>query len=155
MFIGRYYHTVEDKGRLSLPKPLRETAQQQLNSTQDEPSWIVTRGLDGGLFLFLEKTFQQQLADLADRTFTKKHNRDFLRLMTNDAQQVITDGQGRINLPQYLADQAQIKKQVVIVGSFQYVEIWSVEVYHSYLDQLSPQAEQIAEKLELKKEINE
>jgi MraZ protein len=152
MFIGRYYHTVEDKGRISLPKPLRETAQRQLNSTQEEPSWIVTRGLDGGLFVFLEETFQQQLADLADRTFTKKHNRDFLRLMANDAQQVTTDGQGRILLPQYLQELAQIKKQAVIVGSYQYIEIWSLENYHHYLDQLAPQAEAIAETLELKKE---
>lgn len=154
MFIGRYYHTVEDKGRISVPKPLRETAQQQINKTQDEPSWIVTRGLDGGLFLFPSQTFQQQLADLADRTFTKKHNRDFLRLMANDAQEVTPDSQGRILLPTYLQELAHITKDVVIVGSFQYVEIWSVQDYHQYLDQIGPQTEKIAETLELKKETN-
>ena len=138
MFIGRYYYQLEEKGRVSLPKVFRET-------TDD---WIVTRGLDGGLFVFPAEGFEQRLADLPAKSFTKKTNRDFVRLMVNDAKSVSPDNNGRILLPDYLIELAQLQKQVVIVGSLTYLEIWDQERYHAYLDQLGPQAETIAENLE-------
>lgn len=143
MFIGRYYHTVEAKGRVSLPKPLRTAG--RTKASTDDPAWIITRGFEGGLLVFLANEFEQRLAELADRTFTKKRDRDFLRLMANDAQLSEVDGQGRLLIPQPLQDQAKIKKEVVIVGSFQYIELWDVETYHSYLDEIEPEMSAIAE----------
>jgi MraZ protein len=137
MLIGRYYHTLEKNGRLALPKTLREQTE----------NWVVTRGLDGGLFLFPQQDFKKQIQELTERTFTKKRNRDFVRLMVNSAQEVTPDSLGRVLLPEYLIDLAQLSKQVVVVGSFQYLEIWDQKLYHSYLDQLEPQAEQLAESL--------
>ena len=89
MFIGKYYHTVEKKGRVSLPKKFREETEE----------WVITRGLDGSLFLFTEEKFEQEVAQLADRSFTKKTVRDFTRLLTNEASQVSPDQNGRILLP--------------------------------------------------------
>lgn len=137
MFIGRYYHTLEENGRISLPKKFRA----------QEENWVVTRGLDGGLFLFRAENFQQELSQLSQRTFTKKAHRDFIRLMTNDAQEVKADNNGRVSLPEYLIKFAQLKKDLVIVGSYSRVEIWACKEYHQYLDQLEDQAEEIAEGL--------
>jgi MraZ protein len=137
MFIGRYYHTLEKNGRLSLPKTFREQAD----------DWILTRGMDGGLFLFRPEKFSSQVEELKERTFTKKRHRDFIRLMVNDAQKLTTDEVGRVLLPEYLIAQAQLKKEVVIVGSYDYVEIWDRDRYHTYLDQLSSQTETLAESL--------
>lgn len=138
MFIGRYYHKLEEKGRISLPKDLRSNNQ----------SWIVTRGLDGGLFLFLAENFVAELEKLALKTFTKKKDRDFIRYMTNDAYQLEVDKNGRVLLPDYLKNFAHIQKEVVIVGSFNKIEIWDRDKYHQYLDQLEDQAEEIAESLD-------
>ena len=138
MFIGRYYHRLEDRGRVSLPKSFRET-----NS-----DWIVTRGLDGGLFLFRPETFEKQVQELSERTFTKKRHRDFIRYLVNDARHVSVDGQGRVLLPDYLIQFAKLKKDIVIVGSYQYLEMWDLERYHSYLDELEKSGEAIAENLE-------
>ncbi len=137
MFLGRYYHTIEDKGRISLPKAFREL----------EKQWVLTRGLDGGIFLFPYQTFETQLAELSKMSFTKKTNRDFVRLMTNDATQVEADANGRIAIPEFLRAAAQLTKQVVVVGSYNRIEIWDVDKYHQYLDQLSAQAESIAEEV--------
>jgi MraZ protein len=137
MFIGRYYHTIEDQGRVSLPKKFRDTSDK----------WIITRGLDGGLFLFLNKTFEQELQKIAEHTFTKKMDRDFIRLMTNEAQEVEVDGNGRILLPDYLRATAQLTKNVVIIGSYQRIEIWDVDKYHQYLEYIEQHAEDIAEKV--------
>lgn len=139
MFIGRYYYTVEAKGRVSLPKPFRTAGK----------NWIVTRGLDGGLFVFVAEEFEQRLAELANRTFTKKRDRDFLRLMANDAQAVEVDAQGRILLSDTQKKLAGISKDVVILGSYQYIEVWDVDQYHTYLDSVSSKAAEIAEGIEL------
>lgn len=145
MLIGRYYHTLEKNGRLALPKSFREKA----------TDWVVTRGLDGGLFLFPKQDFEKQIQELAERTFTKKRNRDFIRLMVNSAQEVSPDSLGRVLLPEYLIGLAQLTKQVVVVGSFQYLEIWDQKLYHNYLDELEPQAESLAESLEIQQKENE
>ena len=137
MFIGRYYHTLEEKGRLSLPKEFR---------TQGK-KWVVTRGLDGGLFLMRASDFKANLEKFANRTFTKKNNRDFVRLMAHDAREVVPDSLGRVKLPAYLTELAGLNKQVVVVGSYNYIEIWDQTKYHRYLDRLEKQAEQIAERL--------
>lgn len=137
MFIGRYYHKLEEKGRISLPKDLRK----------DHQNWIITRGLDGGLFLFLAESFESELAKLALKTFTKKNDRDFIRYMTNDAYSLEVDKNGRVLLPEYLKNFAQIQKDVVIVGSYNKIEIWDINKYHQYLDQLENQAQEIAESI--------
>ncbi|CAN5300718.1 division/cell wall cluster transcriptional repressor MraZ [soil metagenome] len=137
MFIGTYYHTIEEKGRVSLPKKFRD----------ESSEWIITRGLDGGLFLFFKNTFIAEMEKLQTRTFTKQANRDFVRLMTNEAQEVEVDQNGRIQIPEYLRAAAQLTKDVVIIGSFQRVEIWDVLKYHTYIDQITQRAEEIAEQV--------
>jgi len=135
MFIGRYYHRLEEKGRVSLPKAFRA----------QETTWVITRGLDGGLFLFTKKEYQQQLQQITASTFTKQSNRDFIRLLANDAKEVTADAQGRVQLPEYLIDFAHLKKEVVVVGSYTWIELWDQSRYHAYLEKVEPQAEQIAE----------
>ena len=138
MFIGTYYHTLEEHGRVSLPKSFRDQAK----------TWVVTRGLDGGLFLFPAAKFQQRLQRISEnQTFTKKANRDFVRLMTNEAQQIGADKNGRVNLPNYLIKFAGLRKNLVVVGSLDYVEVWERSSYHHYVDSLEKKAEQIAEKV--------
>jgi MraZ protein len=139
MFIGRYYHTIEERGRVALPKKFR----------QEKAEWVITRGLDGGLFLFLKNTFLAELEKLESRSLTKKAHRDFIRLMTNEAQEVEVDKQGRLLIPDYLRATAQLTKNVVIVGSYQRIEIWDVAKYHTYIEQLEHNAEEIAEKVEI------
>ncbi len=137
MFIGRYYHTLEENNRVSLPKKFRNI----------ETNWIITRGLDGGLFLFRAQNFNQEPKKLSERTFTKKAHRDFIRLMANDAQEVVADKNGRVSLPEYLIKFAQLKKELIIIGSYERVEVWDRTLYHQYLTKIESQAEKIAERL--------
>lgn len=138
MYLGKYYYTLEEKGRVSLPKEFR----------QENNSWVVTRGLDGGLFLFKESDFQLQLQNLLSRTFTKKKNRDFVRLMTNEAKLVTPDKNGRVQLPEYLISFAKLNKAVVLVGSLEKIEIWDRDTYHNYINSIESKAEEIAEQME-------
>jgi MraZ protein len=135
MLIGKFYHNLEGNGRISLPKKFRQASK----------SWIITRGLDGCLFLLKKENFQSELEKIDEVGFSKKANRDLVRLMANEASELMADANGRINLPDYLIDFAQLKKSVVIVGSINRLEIWDQERYDQYLDQLEDKAETIAE----------
>ena len=137
MLIGKYYHHLEANGRLSLPAKFRAV----------NKDWIATRGLDGCLFLLPESNFKKELEKIAQSSLTKKANRDLLRLMTNEAQEINADENGRVNLPDYLIKFAQLKNNLVIVGSLNHLEVWDQEKYHQYIDQIEDQAESIAESI--------
>lgn len=140
-FIGRYYHALEQKGRLSIPKSFRNELGGQA---------IITRGLDGCIFLFHEKDWQSILTENDTTTFTKKNLRDWTRLLANNAQLVEFDRLGRILIPEYLRQQANVTKDTVIVGSVNRVEIWDQKTYHQYVENLENQAEDIAESISSK-----
>jgi len=139
VFIGKYYYKLQANNRLSLPKDIRK----------DQKTWVVTRGLDGCLFVFKAETFEQELQQLAARSFTKKAHRDLIRIMSNEAKEVTVDSSGRVHLPEYLTQFAQLQESVVIVGSFNRIEIWDQEKYHQYANQLEQEADSIAESVEL------
>ncbi len=142
-FIGRYYHALEQKGRLSIPVSFRTKLRQHA---------IVTTGLDGCLFLFETTTWQKIVADTANGPLTKKNIRDWGRYLANNAEEVTCDAQGRILLSEHVRQQAKLKKDVVIVGSIDRIEIWDQTIYHQYLDDLEKRAVSIAESIEVNHE---
>ncbi len=137
-YIGRFYHALEQKGRLSIPVTFR---------TKLGDSAIITRGLDGCLFLFDEHNWQQLLQTTTKGSLTQKKHRDWARYVSNTAIQVNLDGQGRILIPEYLRDQAHLSTSAVIVGSIDRIEIWDQKTYHNYFAELEANAEAIAESL--------
>ncbi len=140
MFTGTYYHTIEAKGRLSLPKEFRTQLPEQI---------ILTPGIDGGLFVFEKQEWQQQLDQLEHRVFTKKQHRDFERVIANKVVEVELDTVGRILIPDFLRTYAQLEKDVVVVGSFSKIEVWNRERYHQYIETLEKQEANITESINL------
>ena len=128
MFIGTYYHTLEDQNRIAVPKSFR---------SQLSPGSVVTKGLDGCLFIFTGESWNKLVAKLETLPLTSKPARDFLRLLTYNASPLETDKLGRTHLPQNLIDLASIKKDVVFAGALTRVEIWDKSTYHAYVDGLS------------------
>ncbi|HZZ99027.1 MAG TPA: division/cell wall cluster transcriptional repressor MraZ [Candidatus Saccharimonadia bacterium] len=140
MYIGRYYHTIEEQGRVAVPVSFR----QQLGKTP-----VVTRGLDGCLFLFAQEEWQVFIGNIEGAPFTKKTNRDLTRLMANEAAELELDAQGRVLIPEFLKTYAKLNKQVVFAGSINKVEVWDQEQYHAYLESVEGRAEEIAEQFDL------
>lgn len=136
--IGRYYHALEQKGRLSIPKSFRS----QLGS-----SGIITLGLEKSLFLFAKKNWQQVALEATNLPFTQKKARDWVRLLSNNAQEVNFDSLGRIQIPDYLRDYANLSKRTCVVGSLNRIEIWDQNTYHHYIDHLQKNPEAIAESI--------
>lgn len=139
MLVGRYYHALEQKGRLSIPQALRS----ELGNTA-----VLTPGLDGCLFLFADTQWEAVAKDAQRLAMTKKSARDWVRYLANGAANVAFDRVGRILVPEHLRTLANLEKACVVVGSLNRVEIWDQEAYHTYFDTLAEQAENLAESLE-------
>lgn len=119
MFMSEYRHTADTKGRLIIPAKFREEIGEQ---------FYLTRGLDGCLFLFPEKEWEEFEKKLRQLPVTfNKDARQFVRFFTTGATNGQFDKQGRILIPQTLREFADIQKEVVVAGSLNKLEIWSKE----------------------------
>ena len=142
MFYGEFEHSIDRKGRLILPAKIREVAKNQFVE-----KFFVTRGLDKCLFMFSEEEWRSQENKFKSMPFTKQQTRTFNRLLFSGAVEVSFDKQGRILLPQYLKDFADIKKDVMIVGVSNRIEIWAKDKWQEFFTNSRQSFEEIAEKL--------
>jgi len=142
MFYGEFEHSIDRKGRLILPAKFREVAKNQFVE-----KFFVTRGLDKCLFMFAEEEWRSQENKFKTMSFTKQQSRTFNRLLFSGAVEVGFDKQGRILVPQYLKDFAEIKRDVMIVGVSNRIEIWAKDKWHDFYSNSRQSFEEIAEKL--------
>ena len=139
MFMGEYNHTIDTKGRLIIPSKFRE----QLG---DE--FIVTKGLDGCLFVFPKKASGSSLRKscVICRLLRKTPENSFVFFVAG-ANLCELDKQGRILLPQPLREFAQLDKDVVLSGNINRIEIWSKEKWaeNNAYDDMDDIAEQMTD----------
>jgi MraZ protein len=142
MFYGEYEHSIDRKGRLIIPSKLREVSKENYVER-----FFVTRGLDTCLFVFTEDEWKKQEARFKSLSITSSQARQFNRIFFSGACEVACDRQGRILVPQYLKDFAQIKREVVIVGVSNRMEIWSKERWADFYNTTKDSFEKIAESI--------
>jgi len=97
--------------------------------------------------MFSEEEWRSQENKFKSMPFTKQQTRTFNRLLFSGAVEVTFDKQGRILLPQYLKDFAEIKRDVMIVGVSNRIEIWSKDKWNDFYANSRQSFEEIAEKL--------
>ena len=118
MFMGEYNHTVDPKGRLIIPSRFREALGEE---------FVVTKGLDGCLFVFPMDEWQKFEEKLQSLPLTSKSARQFTRFFVAGATPCELDKQGRILVPQTLREFAGLEKDVILAGNLSRVEVWSKE----------------------------
>lgn len=142
MFYGEYEHTIDRKGRIIIPSKFREVFKEHYVE-----KFYITRGLDKCLFVFTEEEWRLQEQKFKSMSFTKAQARQFNRLYFSGAIDVTCDRQGRVLVPQYLKDYAGIKRDVVIVGVSNRIEIWARDGWKKYYEGAMPSFEKTAENL--------
>ena len=121
MFMGEYSHTIDTKGRLIIPSRFRE----ELGET-----FVVTKGLDGRLFVFSDEEWKAFEIKLKSLPLTNKNARQFARFFVAGATPCELDKQGRILLPATLREFAGLEKDVVLTGMLNRIEIWSKDKWN-------------------------
>lgn len=138
MFIGEYSHTIDEKGRLAVPAKWRGHLADGV---------IVTRGLDGCLFLYTRPEWEQLAQKLAALPLSQKQSRAFARLMLAGAWDADIDSQGRIMIPPYLRTFATLGKHVTVAGLYNRIEIWDEDAWQAYRTKTEEASEAIAESM--------
>ena len=138
MFIGEYNHNLDDKGRLAIPSKYRDDLAKGA---------VVTRGLDNCLFLYPKAEWNKLAKKLADLPISQANTRAFARLMLAGAMDVELDKQGRIIIPEYLRKYAGMKKQLVVTGLMNRMEIWDEDKWTDYKKSTEADSNDIAETL--------
>ena len=138
MFIGEYHHSIDDKGRLIIPAKFREELSDK---------FIITRGIENCLFAYPEESWNKIVEKLESLPFTKKDARSFTRFFLSGATVAEFDKQGRINITSPLITYAGIKKDCVVIGTGDRLEIWSKEAWEEFFDSASINMSDIAENL--------
>jgi len=138
MFIGEYAHTIDEKSRLAIPIKFRKELSKGA---------IVTKGLDGCLFLYTLTEWQKLVDRMNQMPISQKNARAFSRLILAGAMDVEIDKQGRIVLPKYLVDYAKVKRNVIVAGLFNRLEIWDTHTWDSYKQKTEKDSETLAEQL--------
>ncbi len=144
MFYGEHEHTIDKKGRLIIPSKFRDSFKEY-----DIEKLYITRGLDKCLFMFTENEWKTQESKFKAMSFTKPEARKFNRLYFSGAAQIECDKQGRILIPKYLKDYAAIKRDVVIIGVSNRIEVWSKDSWSEYYSGSKESFEDVAQSLML------
>ena len=127
MFMSKYNHTIDPKGRLSIPSKYREILGAEC---------VVSKGMDGCLFVYANETWKEFEAKLAALPLVNRQARQLARFFLSGAQYVTVDKQGRILVPQDLRDFAGLEKDVVLSGMGSRIEVWSLEKWNEVNSQV-------------------
>ena len=140
MFKGEFSHTIDSKGRMIIPAKMRE----QLGE-----NCVVTRYLDNTLAIYTQEKFEEIAKKLSAQSSNKSAQRAFVRFFVGGAADLEFDKQGRVLIPSNLRKHAQLKKDAIIVGNGERIEVWNKARWDAYNDEIYGNIEELAEELDL------
>jgi len=138
MFLGEYQHTLDAKGRVSLPRKFRDATGGRL---------VVSKGFEKSLAVYPVEAYERFLADLMSGGDLTRDMRAVRRHFTAGADEVEVDSAGRISLNTTLRAFAGLSKDVVVAGVGDHIEIWDAKSWASYEEEHAATIEDAAEEL--------
>lgn len=125
MFLGTYEHTLDIKGRMTIPVKYRELI---------SAGAYITKGFDQNLVVLTEEVFQRLFDRITNMNITNSNARELRRLMFANAFSVEVDKAGRILIPQILRAHSSLDTEAIILGNGSYFEIWSPDLWQIQSD---------------------
>ncbi len=127
MFFGQYEHTIDEKGRITIPARFRATL---------ENGAYLTRGFDKNLILLTRDSFEKISRSINQLSITDPNTRQLFRLIYSSANEVEFDKIGRILIQGFLKQAANLESAAVVVGAGNYIEIWNPESWNKHMLEL-------------------
>ncbi|MBI2624386.1 division/cell wall cluster transcriptional repressor MraZ [Candidatus Parcubacteria bacterium] len=138
MLIGEYRHAIDPKKRLAIPAKLRKELGERV---------VLTKGLESCLFLFPLKAWEELATKLNSLPLGQAGTRGLNRLMLAGATQLEVDKLGRVLIPDYLKNYANLRKNVTVIGLGNRLEVWDEAAWQDYKLETEKQIGSIAERL--------
>ena len=139
MLLGEYAHTIDDKNRLTLPARFRQAFADGI---------VLTRGMEGCINAYARSDWdglvQRRLASLDPLSREARQMRRFFFAGASDGE---LDKQGRIMIPPALITHAGLRREAVVAGLHDHLEIWDRAAWREQLTEVEGSAEHVAERL--------
>jgi len=123
MFLGDYQHTLDAKGRVSLPAKFRAEMTGKL---------VIAKGLDECLYVYPAEEYNAFVESLIAQEDFDPRIRKVRRFFTTGAVETEFDSAGRVSLPSNLREYAGLTKDVAVTGNGNRIEIWDAEAWSAY-----------------------
>lgn len=137
--MGSYENSIDAKSRMIIPAKFRDAFRGKC---------IFTRGFDKCLNMYTTEEWENFYQELKKLPRSNKDARNFIRHMFKNAVECEIDKQGRVTLPAKLREYAEIKKELVTVGTGDYVEVWARDIWNDSVEADEPDGSQLAEGME-------
>lgn len=144
MLLGEYEHTIDEKNRLTLPAKFRQ---------RFGDGAVLTRGMDGCLYAYTREDWGRLVDErLRELDTLSREARLMQRFFFSAAAEAELDKQGRVMLPSALIESANLKREVVVAGVYDHLEIWDRPAWREHLKEVEGSAESVAERLAAKRD---
>jgi MraZ protein len=143
MFLGEHEHTLDEKGRLTLPARFRDSFPEGL---------VLSRGMDGCVYAYAKADWSELASRLAALDTLSKDDRMIQRHFFSGAAEAMPDRQGRVMIPAQLASHARLEREVVVAGVHDHLEIWDRAAWRAQIADVEGRAEDVAERLAAKRD---
>ncbi len=137
LLTGTYQRSLDEKRRLAVPKRVRDAF-----GGEDVSRLFIAPGTERSLDVYSPAGFERLARRLARKY--RSAIRDYLRLFYSQAEAVDIDSQGRIRIPDRLAEFAQLEREVVLLGVHDHAEIWSRPLWEQFLSDRSADFDDLA-----------
>jgi MraZ protein len=138
VFLGEFQHTVDAKGRVSLPRKHRDEIGARV---------VVTKGLEGCLYVYSPEGYREFLNEVLGNSSLGHEARAVRRHFIAGASEVDVDSAGRIAISPALREFANVSREVVVAGVADHLEIWNATSWAEYEAQNTSTIEDAADKL--------
>ena len=138
MLIGEYIFTIDQKKRIAIPAKMRAELGKKA---------VLTRGLDNCLVIYPLKEWQSLTQKWEELPVGKTDARGFTRIVLSGAVEIEMDKLGRILIPDHLKKYAFLKKNVVIIGLSNKIEIWDQTRWQEYKGKMEKTVDELAQQL--------
>ena len=138
MLIGEYEHTLDDKNRVTLPAKFREAFTDGV---------VLTRGMEGCIYAYPREAWERLAEDIASLDPLSPEARLIRRFFFSGAALDAPDRQGRITVPPALIARSRLRRDVVVAGVYDHVELWDRDTWREQLERVEGSAEDVAQRL--------
>ena len=139
-FLGSFKHSIDAKNRLTLP------AKFVVKFAKNKA--MITKGFEGCLELWTSYDFDKRVSQILSYSQNKKNARILARQILANSNEIEIDKAKRILLPTNLKEIASIKKDVMIIGMGNKIEIWAMKTYEDFCYTTNKEFEKVAEKID-------
>jgi len=126
---GEFECKLDNKGRMMVPSGLKK----KLPEAESE-GLVINRGFKKYLVIYTKKQWDKKLEELSKLNEYDEEDIEFVRYFMRGATELTLDTAGRVNLPQFLLDHAEIKSDVVITCLLSRIEVWNSEAHKATMN---------------------